>query len=708
MSDANDILVEKLQSAQDDRERTDILNNEAWNIRGVDPRRALHFALKAREFASKANYKKGLGYSYRNSSILHFSLSANRQSLQDAQVALEIFEELDNKSGQVSVLNVIGGFYSQVGHFDKALEYQQKALVIQEKVGEKAYIARILNNIGIIYCRLDQYDQALDHHLKALAVSEELNDVASVADILNNVSIVYNSLGHYETALKYLQKALPIYRAQGNQQGIATTLGNIGLNFQLLGKYDAALEHIVASLEIKKNMGNRMGVAVDLQKMGTIHHTLEEHEKAVPYLRKAGDIYRHLGAIAGEAEARFQTGKIFTSMHSTGQAQECFDQAIELAENAGYKRLLYEIYEEYSHLCETTGEYKNALEYYKQAAKIRREVLNVEKQKAVAGIELRYDIEKAEREKEIFRLRNVELASALENIEKAHALLEEKNSSLAEAYEEIALQQQMLVQANEELAVANRKYQIANQQLVALNDDKNEILGIVAHDLKNPLFSIQLTAENLKRYYSKVTDVSALHAVEMIESAATQMFNLVTNLLGVNALESGKIAFNFEVVDLAGIAKKIADSYQARAHSKNIVISFAASSEPMPIHVDKERIEEVLDNLISNAIKYSPFNRNIWIRVRTIGKRAACEIQDEGPGLTEEDKERLFEKFARLSARPTGGEPSSGLGLSIVKRLVEAMNGKVSCESSFGEGAAFLVEFPKAQNGAGQDGKLLC
>jgi signal transduction histidine kinase len=105
---------------------------------------------------------------------------------------------------------------------------------------------------------------------------------------------------------------------------------------------------------------------------------------------------------------------------------------------------------------------------------------------------------------------------------------------------------------------------------------------------------------------------------------------------------------------------------------------------------------EVLDNLISNAVKYSPQGKNIYIRLNISNEAVAVEVQDEGPGLSDEDKKHLFGKFARLSARPTAGEHSTGLGLSIVKRMVEAMNGRVWCESELGKGAKFCVELPKA------------
>src|SRR5207247_7892893 len=106
---------------------------------------------------------------------------------------------------------------------------------------------------------------------------------------------------------------------------------------------------------------------------------------------------------------------------------------------------------------------------------------------------------------------------------------------------------------------------------------------------------------------------------------------------------------------------------------------------------DRNVTVQVLENLVSNAIKYSPPGKNIFARLRAVEDAARCEVQDEGPGLSAEDQKKLFGKFARLSAKPTGGEPATGLGLSIVKKMVEAMNGRVWCESEPGRGATFVV-----------------
>lgn len=123
---------------------------------------------------------------------------------------------------------------------------------------------------------------------------------------------------------------------------------------------------------------------------------------------------------------------------------------------------------------------------------------------------------------------------------------------------------------------------------------------------------------------------------------------------------------------------------------------FAPPETAATANADPNVLTQVLENLVSNAVKYSPPDRSIFVRLKQLPGTVRFEVQDEGPGLSAEDQQKLFGKFARLTAKPTGDETSTGLGLSIVKRMVEAMNGEVWCESEAGQGATFIVELPAA------------
>ncbi len=250
-----------------------------------------------------------------------------------------------------------------------------------------------------------------------------------------------------------------------------------------------------------------------------------------------------------------------------------------------------------------------------------------------------------------------------------------------------------LLEVNEDL---EERITERTEALVRLNEEKNEFLGIAAHDLKNPLSGIRTSAEIIDRYYAP--DEKTKTFAQRIIDSCDQMLDIIMNLLDVNKIESGGYNFNCTPVSLH-LLDVIVHEYATRAAHKGIVLFY----EPIgaSVYVDAQAFQQIFDNLISNAVKYSPEWSKIWVRTAPqTNKRGEMtirfEIQDEGPGFTEEDKTKLFSKFARLSAKPTGQESSTGLGLSIVKRLVEAMNGKVWCESEHLKGATFIVELPAA------------
>jgi signal transduction histidine kinase len=181
-----------------------------------------------------------------------------------------------------------------------------------------------------------------------------------------------------------------------------------------------------------------------------------------------------------------------------------------------------------------------------------------------------------------------------------------------------------------------------------------------------------------------------------ITRAAEYMLNIIGNLLDINKIEAGKVEMVIERVE-ASIVELIADAYNYRAVEKDLTMLVEQFAGDAAFLADHNALQQVFENLISNAIKFSPKGTNIIVRVKPSNHHLRIEIQDEGQGISADDMTKLFGKFARLTAQPTGGEHSTGLGLSIVKKMVEAMNGRVWCESEVGKGATFIVELPRVE-----------
>jgi len=271
---------------------------------------------------------------------------------------------------------------------------------------------------------------------------------------------------------------------------------------------------------------------------------------------------------------------------------------------------------------------------------------------------------------------------------------------LSKDYAKLLKQTKLLVKMSDkqqyQLTDLAEKINIKNQDLIKLDQEKNEFLGIVAHDLKNPLNAIQGSAGFIKEALEELSKQEILELMEMVEQASRQMYYLVSNLLDVNAIESGKMNLNISSVDLLPILQASIAHYKSHAKAKQISLNLHLSDQKYLVLTDQNMIYQILDNLVSNAIKYSPINKKIDIYLFKELQMIRCEIQDEGPGLSESDQEKLFGKFTRLAPKPTANEHCNGLGLFIVKKLVEMMQGKVWCESELGNGCKFIVTFPDA------------
>lgn len=234
-----------------------------------------------------------------------------------------------------------------------------------------------------------------------------------------------------------------------------------------------------------------------------------------------------------------------------------------------------------------------------------------------------------------------------------------------------------------------------NRALEHLNEEKNQFMGIAAHDLKNPLNAVVLASQQIAMGDMDPDELN--HFARMIERAARQMAELIKNMLDVNRMDTGQMQLTIGPVDLSDLVAEVAEAFASQALAKRHRLKVEAG-RGIGALADPLHLRDVLENFVSNAIKFMPPGppiRNVTLRAFHEGGRAVVEVSDEGPGFTAADKAKVFGRFERLSAKPTGGEGSTGLGLSIVKRLVEAMDGTITLESEPGQGATFRITLPE-------------
>lgn len=232
------------------------------------------------------------------------------------------------------------------------------------------------------------------------------------------------------------------------------------------------------------------------------------------------------------------------------------------------------------------------------------------------------------------------------------------------------------------------------QRLVELNELKDKFLGMAAHDLRNPITAIRGFVDIMNQGMVGQVSEDQKKFLTRIRSNCDHMLKLVEDLLDVSAIESGKLDLDLKEIDIDEFLREQCESYRLVAQSKSIAVELNTPEEEIMVKADPGKLAQVVDNLVTNAVKFSYPESTIRIGASKKDGFIEVSVQDEGQGIPEQELPRLFSAFQKTSTRPTGGEKSTGLGLAIVKRLVEAHGGEIRVESKKGEGATFAFTIP--------------
>jgi PAS domain S-box-containing protein len=234
----------------------------------------------------------------------------------------------------------------------------------------------------------------------------------------------------------------------------------------------------------------------------------------------------------------------------------------------------------------------------------------------------------------------------------------------------------------------------ANEELYHLNQEKNRFIGIASHDLQNPISAIMMTTELLRKTGSNLTEVQR-KLLRNVENATDRMSSLIKNVLNLNRIERGVIQPEFKVMNVKSCVWDVVNRNTIFAEKKKIKLVFNALNEKdLTLETDCNYFSHIIENLISNAIKFTHTGKTVEVTVEKKEKSIRVHVKDEGQGIKHEELHLLFHQFEKLSARPTAGEYSTGLGLSIAREYAQILRGSIEVESEWGIGSTFTLVMP--------------
>ncbi len=639
----------------------------------------------------------------------------------------------------VKVLNQLAEAYSARIPSKALTDYALPAQVLAEKLGYKRGLADTRRIIGYIYTQQGVYDKGIENLYAALKLYEELNDKANIARTHSNIGSTYSLQANYRAAEESYNQAVKTYQQIGDNQGLAGLYNNIGSLYYEEGKDSLALASYQQARSIYQQLRDWYRTAYTVHNIAVMYKDSEDYAQAIEYFTQAiALLEKNNSDKTLLAMTYYNLSDIYLITNAIPKAVANAQKALSLAEEIGSRRTKQYAYQVLSNIYLKKGNIAKAFEYFRLAEAQKDSIYNDNITKVTQEIKARYQVEKAqsdveraklqikalESQKEVADLRIQQQSQQQRNLLVMLGLVIVILGLFMYGYRIKQRSEAQLQRSNADLEAANKEIHRQNHHLEELNKEKNEFLGIVAHDLKNPILSIKLLAQ-LLHDHGHLTDEERMRFSSTIISSSDQMARIINNLLDVNAIERGGMKLQPVVFDLAVAAYGVFEEYEAIAQAKGVKLHFASETDA-ECFADQTATLQVMDNLVSNALKYSPSGKNVYIRVTgdcqwtsaaTLHEHVALtlksgihenrihasrcvrfEVRDEGPGLTQDDKRKLFGKFVRLSAQPTNGEGSTGLGLSIVKKMVTAMHGQVWCESDVGAGATFIVELPQHES----------
>ncbi len=646
--------------------------------------------------------------------ILFFYINASLYSNLIAQdtVLIKLKYSLDTVSSKTRKVDtwIRIGYLTADASIEEAKLYLDSAEELATTENYEAGLAKLYKARASVFILEGDYASALKKLSKAQSMFRQLNDSSELAKTYLLLGNIYSSTDNYTEAIRYYRTSSGLFKKLKDFKSLAAINNNIGIVYWKTGELDSASIYYNKSLLTYLEFNDKESLATNYTNIGVIYAENKEFKKAIEYYKKSNVTLKELDRTFGQSINYLNIGDAYIRLKDYDLADKNLEIAIKIAEEDGFNSVLGDYYYTVGEIREAEGKYKKALKWYKKSKLMEDSIFNSDTREALIETQTAQleEIQKSELEKinqinqsnlEAEKLKNTLLLVLSGSIllllllattyfyKRAKAARKISNQNI-----QILNQKSKIYEQAKAIAAINETLLEKNSKLEDLNEEKNYLVNVVAHDLKSPLNQIQGLAEVIRLEDGHLTPTQS-ECLTNITASSERLSEMINRILDTRAIDAEKSSYKAEKVDLKPILDQTVSSFLPLADRKNIKFSTSKLLKSIVVKGDAHYIQQVVENIISNSIKFSPENKLIKIALKQEDKKVILSFKDQGPGLTEEDHKKLFVEYANLSAKPTGDESSTGLGLSIVKKYVDLMEGNIWCESTFGKGATFYLSF---------------
>ncbi len=611
---------------------------------GVYFRKALEMHLKAKNLI-------GISSSYSNMASYFLYRNKTDSGINYLEKAIVAYEQVGNKRGVASCLSNFGVVYKDVGDLEKSLAYQLQSLEMYEELDLPGDIAIANSGIGAIYYNLKDYETALEYYLRAQEGIEKADMYNDLVIVKLRLKMVYSDLEQVDKALLMLDEALKI----SEKHDLKLHLGKINTEYAHIytwkKDYPKALEYLQKSIELNKKMGHESDVCYSLISFGEIALIQKDINKA----KKLG-VEAH--AISTRLELPFDIKATSDFLVNVYKKEGNWEKAFEMQEINNQMR---------DSIQKEDGR-RNTLKMTMEHSYSKQKVLDEKERDAQIAL--------ANKDKE--NQRNIAIASVI------GALL-----TLA-----------FLIIIFYRLRKTRKQKQVIEEQsnkLLELDKTKTKFFNNVAHELRTPLTLMSGHMESMLGERFGGLNESQRKSVLIAKQNSNRLMDLVSEILDLGKLESGKLELKSKPILFKPFLDRIFFTFESLAFQFDIALSFDYKiSEGLVLKIDDKKIEKALNNLIFNAIKFTPRGGKVVLEVKQSAESVILNVSDSGRGIEANELKKVFERYYQSTNENAPAQGGTGIGLTIVKEFVELHAGTVTVQSKPNEKTTFTVNLPSS------------
>ena len=570
----------------------------------------------------------------------------------------------------------LGIVYLRQQNLDSANTNLQKGIVTAQENGDERKLGLLYNVLGNVAKEENNFTAALEHYIRATEIFEKSDNKDELTQSLANIGNIQYFLGSYDKAETYALQSLDIAKKANGQTSIAYAYRLLGRIYRKQKRFDEALKNYKLALSVYQKLGERREAGETYTNMGNIFHELEKFTEALAYYSNALRIKRSIPDSVGMAYDYNATAITYYKLSKRELAILYFDSTMFFAKKKRLLSLVMDTYWNKSELYHGQKKYRQALENYLLHANLKDSLEVLRNKEASNELEAKYQSEKKETE-----------------IKALHAENQIKSLQLDKQHTQriyligVSLLSLLLI------AVVYNRYRIKQrsaEKLKELDIVKSRFFANISHEFRTPL---TLILSPLQKSLAAPDIKVAAADIRMMYRNATRLHVLINQLLDLSRIESGKMKLQLEETDIRRMITTLCSAFQSRADQRNMDYQINLQGDIGTGFVDRDKVEKIIYNLVSNAFKFTPDGGRIVVEMRK-ESGIIILVRDNGIGIAKSHIPFIFDRFYQVDDSSTRFGEGTGIGLSLAKELAEVHHGSLRVISQEGVGSEFVVTIP--------------